>query len=142
MLLYFNTAGACIPGEHYMLSPEPRFRRVMRLVDERKYFTLHAGRQTGKSTSARWLVDQYNAGNRYRALWLDIQTAREQPDLTAAFRTILTKVELVLQMYWPEGPVIDKNDLLDDPGTCILRLFQQLAGASDRPLVVLVDEAD
>ena len=142
MLPYFNTAGACIAGDHYMLSPEPRFRHVMRLVDERKYFTLHAGRQTGKSTSARWLVDRYNAGDRYRALWLDIQTAREQPDLAAAFRTILTKVELVLQMYWPEGPAIDKKDLLDDPGTCILRLFQQLASASDRPLVVMVDEAD
>jgi len=59
-----------------MLSPEPRFRRVMRLVDERKYFTLHAGRQTGKSTAARWLVDTYNAGDRYRALLPDVQTAR------------------------------------------------------------------
>ncbi|MFW5739499.1 MAG: AAA family ATPase [Myxococcota bacterium] len=142
MLPYFNTAGACIPGEHYMLSPEPRFRRVMRLIDERKYFTLHAGRQTGKSTSARWLVDRYNAGDRYRALWLDVQTAREQPDPISAFRTILTKVELAFRMYWPDGPSLDKEQLLEDPGTTILRLFQHLAEASDRPLVILVDEAD
>jgi hypothetical protein len=142
MIPHFNTAGVCIPGEHYMLSPEPRFRHVMRLVDERKYFTLHAGRQTGKSTSARWLVDTYNAGDRYRALWLDVQTAREQPDPAAAFRTILTKVELAYRMYWPDGPVLDKEDLLRDTGTTILRLFQQLAEASGRPLVVLVDEAD
>ncbi len=142
MLPYFNTAGACIPGDHYMLSPEPRFRHVMRLVDERKYFTLHAGRQTGKSTSARWLVDQYNAGDRYRALWLDIQTAREQPDPAAAFRTILTMVGQALRMYWPDGPAIDPHPLLEDPATTILRVFQLLATESDRPLVVLVDEAD
>jgi hypothetical protein len=142
MLPHFNTAGACIPGEHYMLSPEPRFRHVMRLVDERKYFTLHAGRQTGKSTSARWLAETYNAGGRYRALWLDIQTAREQPDPAAAFRTILTMVDQAFRMYWPDGPALDHRHLLEDPATTILRLFQQLAGASDRPLVVLVDEAD
>ncbi|WP_437292012.1 hypothetical protein [Sorangium sp. So ce406] len=54
MSLSFNTAGPCIPGEHYMLPPERRLGRVLRLIEDRKYFTLHAGRQTGKTTSARW----------------------------------------------------------------------------------------
>ncbi len=80
MLPYFNTSGPCVPGKHYMLSPEKRFAHVMRLVNEEKYFTLHAGRQTGKTTSIQWLVDTYNQGNRYCALWVDIQTAREQPE--------------------------------------------------------------
>ena len=142
MLPYFNTTGACIPGKHYMLSPESRLRHVMRLINEEKYFTLHAGRQTGKSTAARWLADTYNAGDSYRVLWLDVQTAREQPDPAKAFRTILSTVDLAFQMYWPDAPALDKRDLLDDPATTILRLFQQLAKASDRPLVVLVDEAD
>jgi type II secretory pathway predicted ATPase ExeA len=142
MLPCFNTAGPCNPAEHYMLSPEPRFHHVMRLIDERKYFTLHAGRQTGKSTSARWLVDRYNAGDRYRALWLDIQTARDQPDPAAAFRTVLSEVELALDVFWPSAPRPDHAALLDDPGTTILRCLQQLSARSDRPLVVLVDEAD
>ena len=46
----FNTAGACIPGEHYMLPPERRLGRVLTLIEERKYFTLQSGRQTGKTT--------------------------------------------------------------------------------------------
>jgi len=142
MLPHFNTAGACIPGKHYMLSPEPRFRHVMRLVDEEKYFTLHAARQTGKSTSARWLVETYNAGDRYRALWLDIQTAREQPDPATAFRTLLTEVNMSLDMAWPDAPRPDVEDLLRDPSTAILRCLQQLTAASARPLVLMVDEAD
>src|SRR5437016_5689347 len=48
--LSFNTSGPCIPGEHY-IPPERRLDRVRRLIEERKCFTLHAGRQTGKTTS-------------------------------------------------------------------------------------------
>ena len=139
---YFNTAGSCIPDKHYMLSPEPRFGHVMRLVDEEKYFTLHAGRQTGKSTALIWLANRYNQQQRYRALWIDIQPAREQPDLLLAFRTLLNNIEFSLQMYWPDAPRLDHEELLQDPGTAILRTFRQLAAESDRPLVVLVDEAD
>ena len=58
----FNTTGPCFPDEHYMLPPERRLGRVMELVDDGKYFTLHAGRQTGKATSAQRLADHYNAG--------------------------------------------------------------------------------
>ncbi len=67
---------------------------MIRLVDERTFVTLHAGRQTEKSTAARWLVDTYHADERCHPRWLDVQTAREQPDPAVAFRSILTKVEL------------------------------------------------
>ena len=142
MLPSFNTSGPCVPAEHYMLPPEARFRGVMRLVDERKYFTLHAGRQTGKSTAAQWLVDWYNAGDTYRALWIDIQTAREQTDSARAFRAVLSKIELALQMYWPDAPRLALAELLADPDTAILRHFQHLSRVSDRPLVLLIDDAD
>jgi hypothetical protein len=51
MRLSFNTAGPCIPGEHYMLPPERCLGPPLELIEERKYFTLHAGRQTGKTMS-------------------------------------------------------------------------------------------
>ncbi|PIE06168.1 MAG: hypothetical protein CSA75_00910 [Sorangium cellulosum] len=133
MLPYFNTAGACIPGEHYILSPEPRFPRVMRLVDERKFFTLHAGLQTGKSTAARWWVDTYHAGERYHPLWLDVQTAREQPDPVVAFQSIPTKVELAFRRYWPAGPSPNKEELQrpwNNDSTSLSRARSSLGPAS------------
>ena len=122
MLPYYNTAGACIPGEHYMLSPEPRFRRVMRLVDERKFFTLHAGRQTGKSTAAAVAGRHVQCGRSLPGALArrSDRTGATEPGLSA-FRTILTKVELAFRMYWPDGPSLDKEQLLEDPGTTILR---------------------
>ncbi|MBI4701124.1 MAG: AAA family ATPase [Deltaproteobacteria bacterium] len=138
----FNTAGPCVPGEHYMLSPESRFARVLRLVEERKYFTLHAGRQTGKTTAARWLVDHYNGGARYAALWVDIETAREQPDPAKAMRTILAKLDMACARDLPSLPRPAARELLEDPSTALLRCLHALSAAATRPLVVLVDEAD
>lgn len=80
-----------------MLPPERRLGRVLELIDDRKYFTLHSGRQTGKTTCAFWLVDHLNASGRYRAAWVDLQTAREQPDLDRALPIILSEpVEALL----------------------------------------------
>src|SRR5215212_8784977 len=89
----FNTSGPCIPGEHYMVPPERRLGRVMELIDDGKYFTLTAGRQTGKTTSAFWLVDHLNAAGKSCAVWVDVQTAREQPDPEKAFRTVLENID-------------------------------------------------
>jgi hypothetical protein len=142
MLPCFNTSGPCVPGKHYMLSPERRFRHVMHLVDEEKYFTLHAGRQTGKSTAAQWLVDRYNTGDRYRALWVDVQTARGVPDPLRAFTTVLGKLDMAMEMGLPGLALPDGESLLRDPGTCVLRYLRDVSARVSHPLVVLFDEAD
>jgi hypothetical protein len=139
----FNTAGPCVPGEHYMLPPSLRLGRVRELVDEGKYFTLQSGRQTGKTTSAQWLVDHYNAGERYRAIWVDIQAAREEPDLAAAFRTVIGAFDVAVQQSLGDvGVPAELARSLDDPRTVVLRYLRDLAARSPRPLVVLIDEAD
>ena len=39
---YFNIAGPCFPDEHYMLPPLERLPGIMRIVEQRGYFVLHA----------------------------------------------------------------------------------------------------
>src|ERR1044071_5460434 len=110
MFPYFNTSGVCIPGEHYMLPPERRLGRVLELVDQRRYFTLHAGHQTGKTTSARWLVKHYNAGERCRAIWVDLQTAREQPEPSVAIRVVLEQLDMSVNRTLPDVGVPAARD--------------------------------
>src|SRR5262245_14253400 len=119
MLRLFNTTGPCIPARHYMLSPALRLGRVMELIDQEKYFTLTAGWQTGKTTSAQWLVQRYNAGDRYACIWVDIQTAREEPEPQAALRTILEKLDHALSRDLPEVPRPDWGKDLN-PATALL----------------------
>jgi len=46
----FNIAGPCFPDEHYMLPALERLPGIMRIVEQRSYFVLHAARQSGKTT--------------------------------------------------------------------------------------------
>jgi hypothetical protein len=121
--LTFNTSGPCIPGEHYMLPPERRLEPVQQLIEERKYFTLHAGRQTGKTTSLMWLERHLNASGRWRALWVDLETARDEPDPAAALTTILKNVDDALRLEHAELDRPDTKEIeaaLGNPATALL----------------------
>ncbi|MCA9710672.1 MAG: hypothetical protein KDK70_32820, partial [Myxococcales bacterium] len=141
----FNVAGPCLPGRHYMLPPERRLGRVLRLIDDHLFFTLHAGRQTGKTTSLMWLEDHLNASGAWRAVWVDLETAREQDDVARVMKVVLTNLDRVLSMRQPTWPRPDRAELarlLDVPDSALLVYLSRLAAADPRPLVMLLDEAD
>jgi hypothetical protein len=139
----FNIAGPCFPDTHYMIPPERRLGEVMEHVELGHYFTLHAGRQTGKTTSAQWLVEHYNAGDRFRAMWVDVEVAREQPEPAVAFRSVLNTLDMAVERDLPDlGVPAGRASLLDDPETSLLRYLHDIAARSSRPLVLFVDEVD
>ena len=143
MIPYFNTSGACIPGQHFMLPPERRLGRVMDLVEQARYFTLHAGRQTGKTTSAGWLVDHLNASGQYQALLIDLESAREQPDCAVAFAAVYTKLDQWVSSEMPGVELAaDRGQWLEEPLNAVRRYLSDLSSRLPKPLVVLFDEAD
>jgi len=85
-----------------MLPPERRLGRVRELIEEHKFFTLHAGRQTGKATSLMWLQDHLSGTGAWRALWVDLETAREQPDPVVAMGVILENIERAHAYRYPD----------------------------------------
>ena len=80
-----------------MLPPERRLGIVLELIEEHRYFTLHAGRQTGKTTSARWLVEQFNRGSSFRAIWIDLQSAGDNPNPAEAFEAVLYGLDTAIE---------------------------------------------
>ncbi len=140
---WFNIGGPCIPYDHYMIPPERRLGEIMKLIDQGKYFTLHAGRQTGKTTCAQWLVDHYNAGSELTALWVDVETAKEEPEPEKAFKTLLNNLDDAIREALPDmAPPAERARMLDDPATCLLRYLRDVTARCPRPLVVFFDEAD
>ncbi len=142
MIPAFNTAGPCFPDEHYMLPPERRLGEVMKLIEQHKYFTFTAGRQTGKTTSGMWIKTHLNKTGAWRALWVDIETAREQPDQAKAFRTLLGKLDHICRRDHPDVMRPDVEELLRDPSSAVGKYLAFLARQGDRPWVILFDEAD
>jgi hypothetical protein len=128
-----------------MLPPERRLGDVLALIEEQRFFTLHAGRQTGKTTSLMWLEDHLNAAGGCRALWVDLETAREQPDVARAMVAILDAIDRALARRHPERsrPEADEvNAMLARPQSALLAYLQRLANLEPQPLVLLCDEAD
>ena len=62
---FFNTAGPCVPDKHYMIDKSRRFGDVCSLIDDERYFVLHAPRQTGKTSSMLALMDYLNKKGKY-----------------------------------------------------------------------------
>jgi hypothetical protein len=74
----FNTAGPCIDGDHYMLDPLARIEvdEVLELIADKRYFVLHAPRQTGKTTCLLALMKRLAEGGRYRAVYANIEAVQ------------------------------------------------------------------
>ena len=72
---FFNTAGPVNCQDHYCLPPLQRFDldTVMSLIGQKKYFLLHAPRQTGKTSCLLALMTHLNQGGIYRALYANIE---------------------------------------------------------------------
>ena len=67
---FFNTAGPVKCHKHYCLPPLERFdlENIMSLIEQEKYFVLHAPRQVGKTTYLLALMEHLNQSGQYQSL--------------------------------------------------------------------------
>lgn len=80
--LCFDTTGPVDPNDHYCLDPLGRLdlEEATTLVQQRRYFVLHAPRRTGKTSSLLALRDRINGQGEYGCPYVDVeigQAARE-----------------------------------------------------------------
>ena len=72
---FFNTAGLCFPEDHYMVDPLKRVTEIEGLLKNKLYFTLHAPRQTGKTTFLYALARKLNAEGKHISLVVSYESA-------------------------------------------------------------------
>lgn len=90
-------------------------------------------------------VPTAEATGRWRAVWLDLETAREQDDVARVMTVVLTNLDRVLSIRQPDLPRPERTELdamLAVPDTALLVYLGRLAALDPRPLVMLFDEAD
>src|SRR6056297_180468 len=93
---FFNTAGPVRTENNYMIDPLERINKdeIMTLIDNWRYFILHAPRQTGKTSSLLALQDYINKEGRYKCLYVNIETAQTaRSDVARGMKAILSSLD-------------------------------------------------
>ncbi len=126
-----------------MLPASIRLPEVHRLVAERRYFVLHAARQTGKTTSMRALAEDLRAQGT-AAVHVSLETSRQTPAVADVeprwLRAIFDAAEVVLP---PEQRPPDLAEIGSEVGTRLGQFLRRWAMSQHpRPVVLMLDEVD
>ena len=145
---FFNTEGPIRPDDHYHVPPLDRVNLddLLGLVRDKRYFVLHAPRQTGKTSALLALRDLLNGGGDYRCVYVTVEAAQAlREDVAEGVRTVLAEVGLqasvtlgdeTLEGIWPG--VLERVG----PGQALRQALLRWSMADPQPLVLLIDEID
>ncbi|MDR3184540.1 MAG: AAA-like domain-containing protein, partial [Prevotellaceae bacterium] len=140
---YFNVAGPCIPGTHYMIDPVTRLKGVERLIDMNQYFVIHAARQSGKTTYLRELANKLNASGRYYAFYCSLEGLQGIGDAEKGIPAIVKTIQNALLLSnFPHAAEFAKDADYSNFTVILGASLAQYCRLLDRPLVLLLDEAD
>ena len=90
----FNTEGPVVAEDHYCIPPLQRVNlgEILELIRDKRYFVLHAPRQTGKTSALLALRDLLNSGAEgdFRCVYVNVEAGQAlREDLPAAMQTII-----------------------------------------------------
>ena len=145
---FFNTAGPVDAARHYTLPPLSRIDLddVLQLIEQQKYFVLHAPRQTGKTSVLLALMALLNRGERYRCLYANIEGAQAyRGNVDAALRTVVMQLATAAEVYLGERRVKDwalEAVREQSGGGMLAATLTRWSLESDLPIVLLLDEVD
>jgi hypothetical protein len=140
----FNITGPCFPEDHYMVDIGPKLHAIAHDYIERgDYFTINRPRQYGKTTTL-FLLGEVLAAE-YLVIRLSFEgrdTYFESPghfanSLRAELKEKLDRVKPALANIFDE-----RAKETEDPLFYLRGKISALCTASDKPIVVMIDEVD
>ncbi|MBM4318979.1 MAG: ATP-binding protein, partial [Deltaproteobacteria bacterium] len=144
MARFFNTTGPCNPVRHYMLPPEDRLPLVRPLIEQQLYFTVHAARQTGKTTSFLAFARSLTAEGRHAALHASCETGQAAgDDVDAAVSAVIDSIESAVRDQLPEPLYPQVADAASvRPESRLAYYLEMWCRSCPRPVVLFLDEID
>ena len=145
----FNTEGPVRPEDHYAVPPLARMdvEELLGLVRGKRYFVLHAPRQTGKTSALIALRDYLNGGaaGDFRCVNVNVEVAQvARDDVARGIRAVLGSLADSAMLLGDDYPGGAWLDVLADmgPENALKGLLTRWCLANPTPLVLLVDEID
>ena len=143
---FFNTAGPINPEKHYFIPHRFNEPELRMLIEQEKYFILHAPRQSGKTTGILSFVKQLNAEGKYKTLYINVEPAQTaRGNVEKGMEIILDEIEgWGLQTLDAQDPLFKhiENGLKRVSGSSLGKFLQAWSTASDKPIILFIDEID
>ena len=145
---FFNTEGPVRPQDHYCIPPLSRWDldEVLVLIERKKYFLLHAPRQTGKTSCLLALMERLNGEGRYRVAYANIEGAQVvREDVGRGMAAICSVIGRSVRLYLGDRRLADwcaAEGAAVPPEDRLVQLLEFWAAADPRPAVLLIDEVD
>lgn len=122
----FNTSGPNIPAKHYTIQRTELIEKGIELVNDERYFTIWAPRQTGKSTYFRQLADELEK-QEYKVAHINFENYKNEPVSSFLKRFIRN-----LNKFW-------KLKLSNET---IGEIFESFETINDKKFVLIIDEVE
>ena len=144
---FFNTAGPNMASDSYTIAPLSRFDLddILLMIRQKRYFVLHAPRQTGKTTCMLALRDHLNQNGDYIAVYANVEGG--QASRNDAQSVVKSTVDTLAEQF--RGVI--KNDIpwkLRDEvqqvgkDSMLATYLRRLSESLPKPIVLFIDEID
>lgn len=147
---FFNTAGPVTPQDHYCLPCSLRLdeQELRLLIDQKRYFVLHAPRQTGKTSTMMNFAKQLNAEGNFTALYVNVEGGQAlRGNVEKSLPVILQEFETRVREQLPDQTGFFNlcGDLKKESvpaGSLLGTLLSRWCAQSSKPILLFIDEID
>ena len=122
----FNTSGPNIPERHYTITRTELIQEGINLVQEERYFTIWAPRQTGKSTYFGQLAEELEKQD-YKVAQISFEGY-----IKTTLKTFLEELTKQLNNFWDTK--LEQNEMS--------KIFNDISEIKDKKCVLIIDEVE
>ena len=144
---FFNTAGPNIQEDNYTIDPLNRFDldEILMFIRQKRYFVLHAPRQTGKTSCMLALRNYLNKEGDYIAVYANVEGGQ------AMRNNVESVIKSTCDTLAEETRIILRDDLSlrlrdevrnIDAASMLATYLSRLSSVLPKPLVLILDEID
>ena len=144
---FFNTAGPNKADKHYTLAPLKRFdlEDILSLIEQERYFVLHAPRQTGKTSCMYALRDYLNKSGEYISVYANVEGGQaSRTDVESVVKSTVDTIAREIRLLLDDNAM----DAIRDSAMTVARdsvlseYLSNICRALPKPLVLILDEID
>ena len=133
--------------DHYCIDPLSRvdWEDIQRLIRDKRYFVLHAPRQTGKTSTLLAMMKVLNIENRFECGYSNIEAAQTARDEAHGIPAVCGAIarSLAGQLKKPELEQWFLNENMKYPPQIqLIKLLSHWALTSNKPTILFLDEVD